>query len=69
MESWMQSMTHAPSEYHQSMTDIAKILAQGYMRIEKSRRFDPASDAVAENETPTEASGLSTPHWTRQRKM
>jgi hypothetical protein len=57
----MQSMTHAPSEYHQSMTDIAKILAQGYMRIEKSRRLDPASGADAENETPSEASGLFTP--------
>jgi hypothetical protein len=43
----MQSMTHAPGEFHQSMTDIAKILAQGYMRIEKSRRLDPASDEHA----------------------
>jgi hypothetical protein len=43
------------------MTDIAKILAQGYMRIEKSRRLDPASGADAENETPSEPSGLFTP--------
>ena len=57
----MQSMTHAPSEFHQSMTDIAKILAQGYMRIEKSRRLDPVCGEDAENETPSEASGLFTP--------
>ena len=57
----MQSTTHAPSEYHQSMTEIAKILAQGYMRIEKSRRLDPVSGADAENQTASEASGLFTP--------
>lgn len=57
----MQSITHAPSECHQSMTDIAKILAQGYMRIEKSRRLDPASGEDAKNGTPSEASGPFTP--------
>ncbi len=57
----MQSMTHAPSGFHQSMTDIAKILAQGYLRIEKSRRLDPLSGEDAEDGTPSEASGLFTP--------
>ena len=57
----MQSITHAPGEYYQSMTEIAKILAQGYMRIEKSRRLDPVSGEDAENETPSEASVLFTP--------
>jgi|GEM_PF-3781249 len=31
----MQSIKHVPSEFHQSMTEVAEILAQGYMRIEK----------------------------------
>lgn len=57
----MQSITHAPSEFHQSMTDIAKILAQGYIRIEKSRRLDPASGEDAEDGTPNAASGPFTP--------
>ena len=57
----MQSMTHAPCGFHQSVTDIAKILAQGYMRIENSRRLDPVCGEDAENETPSEASGLFTP--------
>jgi hypothetical protein len=58
----MQSITHAPGEFHQSMTDIAKILAQGYMRIEKSRRLDPASDEHAADVKLSEESDLrSTP--------
>ena len=39
----MQSNRNATNEFHQSMNVIAEILAQGYMRIERSRRFDPAS--------------------------
>lgn len=57
----MQSNRNTTNEFHQSMNEIAEILAQGYMRIEKSRRLDPAAGNPAVDMTLNEGSRLFTP--------